>query len=527
MLYAASRDEMRKMDEATIHMLGLPEAVLMENAGAKVAEDILAAEGAAVRTLRVAVLAGGGNNGGDGFVIARRLIDAGADVRLGLLVPRERVKGTAKLHMDVYLNRNLPIFHVWELPYGRLREELARADVIVDAMLGTGAGGPLREPYGRAIALVNEWSGVKPIVAVDIPSGLDSDDGSVADQAVTASRTITFVFPKRGFFLREGPAHVGEWKAADISVPRSLADTLGLSAAMPRLIDAALAASWLPRRPAHGHKGTFGHALIVGGSRRYVGAPVFAAKAAIHAGAGLVTAAVPENIYPSVAPQMPEAIFRPLPEREGRFDESAAGLLAEELGAYACAAVGPGMGRFPGGEKFLLELLAAMPGRPIVFDADALVLLRGHWDAVRRHAGPVLLTPHPGEMAAMLGETVTAQDVERDRIGTARAFSEKWGVHLLLKGHRTVIAAPGGAVWINPIGSDALGKGGSGDVLTGLIAALLAQGASPEAALGAAAWLHACAGERKAEELSRFGVTPLDLIDGVKRILLDIGSQRV
>jgi hydroxyethylthiazole kinase-like uncharacterized protein yjeF len=302
-MFAAGQKDMQKMDQYTMEKLGLPGIVLMENAGAKVVEEIIA--NTYLGEPKVIVIAGAGNNGGDGFVIARRLFDLGFEPLLCLLTDPERIKGDAKVHLNVYRNRKLPIFYFQENRLEALRDEINSRDIIVDAILGTGVNGPVRDPFNRVISLINEFSGEKPIFSVDIPSGVSSDTGKVEGCAVKADQTFTFVFPKKGFFLQDGPKYVGEWKALDIAVPPSITKDLGLI--MPKLITQHIGEASVPVRPEHGHKGTFGHALILGGSRHFVGAPIFAAKAAINVGAGLVTLAVPEGIYPMVAAQNPES----------------------------------------------------------------------------------------------------------------------------------------------------------------------------------------------------------------------------
>jgi ADP-dependent NAD(P)H-hydrate dehydratase / NAD(P)H-hydrate epimerase len=509
-MFAAGQKEMHQMDQYTIEQIGLPGVVLMENAGAKVVEEIL--ESSPCEKPKVIVLAGGGNNGGDGFVIARRLFDLGLDPLLCLLVEPNRIKGDAKVHLDVYLNRDLPIFHLQERSLKELRNELSHADIIVDAILGTGVNGPVREPFTQVISMVNEYEGKKWIISVDIPSGVSSDTGKVEGVAIKSTKTITFVFPKKGFFLMDGPMYVGEWKAVDISVPPSIVAELGLL--MPKLITERSVKASLPVRPKHGHKGTFGHALVLGGSRSYVGAPIFAAKAAIHSGAGLVTLAVPESIYPMAAAQNPESLFLPLSESEGHISAMATEEITPRLPQFNSAAIGPGMSRFHGGEEWIKTLLTSFTNQSIVFDADALYLLRNELDTVRQYKGDIIFTPHPGEMAILLNKTV--KEVEANRIEIASTFAKKYSVYLLLKGHRSIIASPEGEVYINPIGHDALGKGGSGDVLTGLIVSFLAQGARPLNALICASYLHARAGEEKAKVLSHYGVVPFDLIDGVR-----------
>ncbi|PLS08535.1 NAD(P)H-hydrate dehydratase [Neobacillus cucumis] len=517
-MFIAGQKEMQKMDQYTMDKLGLPGIVLMENAGAKVVEEML--KDLPCERPRILVLAGGGNNGGDGFVVARRLCDLGYDLQLCLLVPPEKMKGDAKIHFDVYRNRQLPILFLHESTLEKVQSEIQLADVIVDALLGTGISGPLREPFGDIISMVNEYAGEKLIVSVDIPSGVSGDSGKVEKTAVKATKTVTFVFPKSGFFLQDGPKFVGNWKAVDISVPPSIVEELGL--VMPQLITEALVADSLPVRPKHGHKGTFGHVLVLGGSKFYVGAPIFSAKAALNSGAGLVTLALPKSIYPMAAAQNPESLFLPLADEEGHFSAESISELQPMLEQFKSIAIGPGISRFPGGETWMRSLMSLLTTQPVVIDADALYLLRDKLEMVREYKGSVVFTPHPGEMARLLNKTV--KEVEEDRIEIAKTFSKDFGVYLLLKGHRSVIATPDGEVFINPLGHDALGKGGSGDVLTGIIAAFLAQGATPVKALAAASYLHARAGEEKARVLSSYGVGPLELVDGIREQLRRLKS---
>jgi hydroxyethylthiazole kinase-like uncharacterized protein yjeF len=519
-MFAAGQKEMQQMDECTINTIGLPGIVLMENAGARVAEEII--QNALTPNSKVVVLAGSGNNGGDGFVIARRLFDAGIDTLLCLLANPQKIKGDAKVHYDVYINRGLPLFKLHENTIQGLKTKIDQADIIIDAILGTGVNGPVREPFYEVISLVNNRRREQWVVAVDIPSGVSSDTGNVAGTAIKADRTITFVFPKKGFFLQDGPQYIGAWKAVDISVPPEIALRLGLK--MPKLITETLAQASIPIRPKHGHKGTFGHALIIGGSRNFVGAPIFSAKAALSSGAGLVSLALPETIYPMAAAQNPESLFLPLPEEDGHFSAKALDeLTVQRLEQFDCIAIGPGMGRFPQGENWIKALIEKLQGQSLVIDADALYLQRNHLDGLRQYKGNVMMTPHPGEMANLLGKTV--KEVEADRIGTAEYFAKKYHVFLLLKGHRSIIATPDGDIYINPYGHDALGKGGSGDVLTGMIASFLAQGTAPLSALIAASFLHARSGEEKAHSLSHYGVLPLDIIDGVKGLLLKMNNK--
>lgn len=514
-MFVAGQKEMQQLDQYTIEKIGLPGIVLMENAGERVVEEIMAS--APCHNPVVLVLAGGGNNGGDGFVIARRLFDLDVQVHLCLISTPNGLKGDAKVHYDVYINRGLPI-SFYQDNSNIFMSHLQQADILIDAIFGTGINRLIREPYDQVIHMVNEYAGKKLIISVDIPSGLNSDNGKVQGVAVKADKTITFVFPKTGFFLNDGPMHVGEWKAVDISVPKSIVHDLGIK--MPNLITENLVKASIPLRPHHGHKGTFGHVLVVGGSRSFVGAPVFTAKAVLHSGAGLATLAIPENIYSIAANISPEALFLPLSETDGHFDARAILEISPRLGQFTSIAIGPGMSRFPGGEAWIESFIQHLNGQPIVVDADALYLFRNQLEIIREYQGDVLFSPHPGEMANLLHTSI--KEVEENRLEVATSFAKKYEVYLLLKGHRPIIATPAGNLYINPFGHDALGKGGSGDVLTGVIASFLSQGASPTAALVSASYLHAKAGEDKARMLSHYGVMPMDIIEGIRDQLVSM-----
>jgi hydroxyethylthiazole kinase-like uncharacterized protein yjeF len=304
-MFAAGQRDMQQMDQYTIEKLGLPGVVLMENAGAKVVEEIMATKPS--NQTKIIVLSGGGNNGGDGFVIARRLFDLGFEPSLFLMVKPEKLTGDAKIHFQVYTNRGLPYMEWNEKEIEWFTRKLNESDIIVDSLLGTGVKGKIREPYRTVIEMVNAHKSDQTVISVDIPSGVNSDNGKVEGLAIKADRTVTFVFPKKGFFIQDGPLHTGVWKAVNISVPPSIVNELGLQ--LPRIITDELAKNALPKRPPNGHKGTFGHVLVIGGSRQYIGAPIFTAKAVLGSGAGLVTLAIPETIYPMVAAQNPESLL--------------------------------------------------------------------------------------------------------------------------------------------------------------------------------------------------------------------------
>ncbi|MGG0655778.1 NAD(P)H-hydrate dehydratase [Rummeliibacillus pycnus] len=508
-MYIGGKKDLNALDQYTIETLGLPGTVLMENAGNAVVEALL--KDYEDVEAKILVLAGAGNNGGDGFVIARKLCDRGFNVELCLLVDESKIKGDALTHFTIYRKRQLPFFQLTETNFYKLQEKMNCATIIVDAMLGTGTQGSIREPYRSVIQMVNQSTAF--VLSVDIPSGLQADDGHVEEFAIKADQTVTFVMPKIGFYLQDGPNYIGDLKVVDISVPTEYVKQLNLT--LPKLITYSDVFAQMPKRPANGHKGTFGHGLVIGGSKPYVGAPIYSAKSAFHTGIGLVTLAIPECNYPMSAVQLPEALFLPLNHQNGHITQTA--LFEHDFSKFNAISFGPGISRFEDGDKLVQALFNQLKGQPIIIDADGLYFLRNQMQLVKDYQGPVIITPHPGEMATLLNTTI--KEVEEHRLEIAKQFAEKYNVYVLLKGHRSIVATPNGNTWINPFGHDALGKGGSGDVLTGVILSLLCQGANIEKALVCATFLHARAAELQAKELSHYGVTPNTIIEGIPQIL--------
>lgn len=499
-MYVADQKTMQLLDHFTMEQLGLPGAVLMENAGNAVVQAILKDY---PKNTSVLVLSGHGNNGGDGFVIARRLIDFGYDVLLCFIGNEAKLKGDARIHYQVYKNRQLPFYH-FNAGENDIFTYIQQADVIIDAMLGTGVSGEVRFPFNRIIEAVNDSK--KDVISVDIPSGLNSDTGKAASTTIKATKTITFAMPKMGFFVGDGPTVIGKWEVADISVPDSVVETLQLK--LPKLLDEATAISSLPQRIKHGHKGAFGHCLVIGGCKHYVGAPVYTAKAAFHSGIGLVTLAIPEKIYPLVAGTCHESLFIPLSDSNGFINWKAIETI--DFSKYTTIAFGPGLGRELDGDAIIRTLLDQLTTQTLIIDADGLYFLKNHLKQLQHYKGDIILTPHPGEMATLTGKSVA--EIEANRLETAKNFAATYGAYLLLKGHRPIIATPTSELWINPYGNDALGKGGSGDVLTGLIASLVSQHQNPLKAMLCASFYHAIAAEELGRNSSNYGVTPMDII---------------
>lgn len=476
--------EMAGIDRRTIQELGLPGAVLMETAGRAVAHACVRQWPSA---RRMAILCGPGNNGGDGFVAGRTLQRLGCAVRLVLVgAGLEDLKGDAALHAGVFLRGGGAILGA--------PEELGPADVVIDALFGTG----LRRPLEGAAAAAVRWIGDSglPVVAADVPSGICSDTGRVLGVAVRASRTVTMGLPKIGLLLHPGAAHAGVVEVAEIGFPaRELAaDTLP-----GELLTASLVHGLLPQRPPTAHKGSCGTVLLVAGSRQYRGAPLLAAEGALRSGAGLVIVAGPPEVRDTIAATLREALTLLLPSPQGHLepDDLASLLPLSERVRALC--VGPGLSGDSATHEAVRQLLAKTD-LPVVMDADAL---RAVADRGPLRPG-VILTPHPGEMSALAG--VPVSELESDRVGWARRCAARYGAVLVMKGAPTVVAEPGGRFWINTSGGPVLSQGGTGDVLAGAAAGFLAQGLEPAQAACAAVHLHGLAGDLCARELGPRGV---------------------
>ncbi|NLN16853.1 MAG: NAD(P)H-hydrate dehydratase [Firmicutes bacterium] len=481
--------EMREVDARAIKEYGIPGIVLMENAGLRVVEE-LEREFSPLTGRRVCVFAGPGNNGGDGFVIARHLLCRGIWTKVFLVGKRERIRGDALVNLNILEKMGASITVLAERNDNRVQVALALCDIIVDALLGTGSSGPPRGPFPKVMEAIKGSS--RPVVAVDIPSGLDPDTGKVADCCLKAQLTVTFGLPKRGLCLLPGAEYAGRLVVADIGLPPDL-----LQGGGTRLITKEYVASILPQRPPSSHKGTFGHLLLLAGSRGFAGAAVLAARGALRSGAGLVSLAVPGEIVSLVAPQVPEAMVH---ERTS----------VDDLLERATAVVlGPGLGTSPDAKRLVRDLMGKIE-LPLVIDADGLNILaeEGLELAAKKK---VVLTPHPGEMARLSGLSIA--DIQADRVEIARAFAKRWSLTLVLKGARTVVAGPDGTVFVNPTGNPGMATGGTGDVLAGMIGSLLAQGLSPMEASAAAVFLHGLAGDRGALQVGQAGLVAGDVVE--------------
>lgn len=438
------------------------------------------------------VLAGKGNNGGDGLATARHLREAGIAVTLVYAAAPESLAGEAALQRDAAAAMGIPA-----VVYGRDALDLAACSGIVDALLGTGSAGAPRGAYAELIAAANA-SG-RAIVSADIPSGLDADTGETHEPCIHASVTVCLAFLKRGLLQYPGAQAAGRVVVRSIGIPASLAREAGVQVSLltPEVLTARLKVDLARRRSPEGHKGTYGHVLLAAGSLRMSGAGLLSARAALRAGCGLVTWALPEKLLPYVIGSVPELMLAPVTGGDGEWIAGTAAEVLRLSTSRDCMAIGPGLGRFEGDTEWLRRLWEETDG-PMVIDADALNILADadyrSWS--RRH--PVILTPHPGEMARLAG--ISTAEVQRDRIGLALSYAVEQGVILVLKGAHTVIATPEGQAYINITGHPGMGTGGAGDVLTGIISGLLAQGLEADQAAAFGVYLHGLAGERAARK---------------------------
>lgn len=522
---------------------GLSYAEMMENAGRGAA---LAIRGAIeIKGKQVAVLVGPGNNGGDGLVAAHYLRGMDADVTC--YIWKRNVVDDPNL--ERVQEAGLPV--VWSRDDGgleSLRELVSTADVILDALLGVGVSRPIEGSLKEILAVVRDrrerqgksWgleaavarTPARPaslVVAVDCPTGLDCDTGLLDPAAVPADLTVTFAYPKQGLLRFPGAEAVGELVVADIGIPPELADAVSLELATPSLVR-----SCLPDRPRGAHKGTFGRALIVAGSVNYVGAAVLAGAAATRVGAGLVTMGLPMPIQPAVASRLLEATYLLLPHDMGVIASGAVDILTREADKCQALLLGPGLTQEKETVAFVQALLGLKhPGRkmhmgfldssasggaeplslpPLVVDADglnALATAEGWWEALPEGT---VLTPHPGEMSRLMGGTATAKEIQDDREGVAARMAEKWGVVVVLKGAFSVVAEPKGHLAVMPFANPGMATAGSGDVLSGAVAGLRAQGAGAFEAAVAGAYLHGLAGELVKADLGDMGMVAGDLL---------------
>ena len=510
----AAAAQMRELDRRAIEERKIPSIDLMERAAAAVAQAALDALPDKPQKCRAAVFCGAGNNGGDGIGAARLLFLMGLKVRVFLVGDYNRLTPDAMEETGRLSECGVELedFN----PQDKAQAVWARgSQVVVDAVFGVGLSRNIApdSKFAAAVDLINSCR-KGTVIAADIASGVEADTGRVLGRAVRADRTVTFSMPKTGQFAGDGAVLSGRVTVHDIGIPAALVREVSCPV---QTVEADFARAALPPRKKDGHKGDFGKVLVVGGAVGYTGAPYLTASAAVRSGCGLVYLGVPESIWEIETVRSVSAMPFPLAsDWGGKLGRKALTALLEKLEGCDVLAIGPGLGRDEDTAKLVREALLKTE-KPVVLDADGINALEGHIDSLDSRRGRVtILTPHDGEFSR-IGGALTG-----DRVGAAQTFAQAHGCILVLKGHRTVTAGPEGNVLVNTTGNSGLAKGGSGDVLTGLIASLLAQGAAPMLAAAGGVWMHGRAGDLAAEALTEYGMTPEDVAAAFPKVFLEL-----
>lgn len=510
--------QLMQLEHMAINEYGIPSILLMENAALAVLEAVSEALGD-VTSKRIVILAGKGNNGGDGLALGRHLVNRGAEVKVFICGDPAELKPDSLLNFRLLKGLGAAIFQVCgETELRAFKLALMTCDLAVDALYGTGFRGalpPVQESYVQAL---NE-SG-KPVIAVDIPSGLEADTGKIYKDAVRAKVTVTFGLPKLGHFLGRGPEYSGRVQVDKISIPETILDAPQVQT---HILTDQKVAGYIPPRAIDGHKGTHGLGIIVGGSSGMTGALALAARALLRSGAGLVQMVTGASIAAQVDSLLLEGTTIALSESSpGVLAPESVGRIQEALLRAKAMAVGPGLGKAEGMFDFLATLVGNC-NKPLVLDADALNILALDLKVLEKAQAPVILTPHPAEMARLTGLTVN--EVVSNRLELALAKAVEWNVFLVLKGSTTLIVSPTGEVFLNPTGNPILGTGGTGDVLTGCITGFLAQGVPPLKAACLGVYCHGLAGDILAAEMGPRGALAGQVADALPRALKQIAQQ--
>ncbi len=504
-MYLVTAAEIQKMDGETIRSFGIPGRVLMETAG-RGATRVLLENFPDIQSKSLGILAGRGNNGGDGFVVARYAAQQGIAVCVYLLSSADRVTGDARANLDLLSALKVPVVEIPDTE--RLADHaaaMAKHSTWVDALFGTGLNSDIRGHYRDAIDLVNSFS--RAVLAIDIPSGINADNGQVCGTCIQAELTVTFAFPKIGHVTFPGMNYVGTLEIIDIGIPPHITDAV---APRQMLTTRAVVSRNLVQRPPDAHKGDTGHLLVIAGSTGKSGAAAMTCLAAMRTGAGLVSLGAPKSLNAVLETMLVEVMTAPLPDtKKGNLTVNALDQIVGLFKGKRCVAIGPGLGTAAETGQLVRKLLRKCD-IPMVIDADGLNLIAGQNKILAELQAPAVLTPHPGEMARLTG--LSTARVQHDRISCARDFATATGTILVLKGAGTVVAMPNGKVHVNTTGNPGMASGGMGDVLTGIIAGLITQGYSPETASVAGVYLHGAASDALAAAGEPVGYLASDVI---------------
>jgi hydroxyethylthiazole kinase-like uncharacterized protein yjeF len=503
--------QMKNIDRRAIRSFGIPGTVLMENAAAAVMTSMETFFDG-LDGVRVGVLCGKGNNGGDGLALARRLRIRGVPVRVALLASFDEIKGEAKVNLSILRKMDVEILQ--NASVRSLADILDWSEIIVDALLGIGLSSPLKGIYARAVGMINLSDA--PVVAIDIPTGINADTGAVMGTAIRADLTVSMAFLKFGLVLYPGADYAGAVRVAEIGIPFEVADEEHLSAS---LLDRDAVMDLFIGRSSEAHKGDFGHLMVIAGSPGKAGAAILAAQGALRTGVGLVSVAIPNSLVPIIQAQVAEAMCIASAESiDGTLGIGAEAELIKSMRTKSACAIGPGLSTHNETVQAVRNLIPRLTV-PAVIDADGLNALAGFTDLLNRVKTPLVLTPHPGEMGRLLG--VSSDDVQRDRIAVASKFARKHNATVVLKGAATVVSTPHGWVYINSTGNPGMASGGTGDALTGMIGSFLAQGYSASQAACLGVYLHGLAGDLAAQDKGEQSMIAGDLIERIPQAFKD------
>jgi len=506
-------EQMQQLDQRAIEHYGIPGIVLMENAGRGSAEFLLQRYPQLRRSV-VAIVTGKGNNGGDGFVIARHLANQGVSVKVYLLADPKVLRGEAETNYQILQRMKADILSIpSHTEYQKVKRDLEKVDLLIDGIFGTGLDSEVRGYYREVIDHLNTLQ--KPIAAIDIPSGLDANTGKALGTAIRATLTLTFGLPKVGLLIPPGTEYVGELRLIDIGIPRKLIE--GEKIQTHLLEEEEIRKTLRVPRRQDSHKGDYGHLLVLAGSVGKTGAAAMACEAALRMGAGLVTLGIPRSLNSIMEIKLTEVMTEPLPETgKQTLSLRAFNSILRLCEGKKAVVIGPGIGTFKETQTLVLKLVKTL-GLPVVLDADGLTALATGLHSLAPMKRPLILTPHPGEMGRLAG--VTTKQVLENRIGLSRDFALSHRVYLILKGFRTLIASPQGEIFINPTGNPGMASGGTGDVLTGMIGGLVCQGIDPLVAVQTAVYLHGLAGDRVVLQKGERSLAATDLIAQIPAVL--------
>jgi NAD(P)H-hydrate epimerase len=512
-------EQMRRIEQIAIEDMGIPSILLMENAAIRLAGHCLKALDG-IENPRVIIVCGPGNNGGDGMALARLLHNKGVETKVIFAGDMSTVKGDPAAYLGIIRKLGITIETI---PLTGNHPDISTAikacDLTVDALLGTGLARNVEGNYKYLVDTINNYA--KHIISADIPSGVHSDTGQIMGCAVKANQTVTFGYPKIGLYAHPGAAYAGKIHIEDISLPPALINKVEANA---EILTDSEAGHLLPVRSQRSNKGDFGRILVFAGSNEMPGAAALVCSAPYMVGGGLVCACVLPHVADIVHKWQREVITRIVPEMNGMYCKKSIEAAAQEIDRAGVIVLGPGIGRSPGVTEFVQELIA-MAKVPLVLDADALFAVSEDINILKTLKAPCVITPHPGEMSRLTGQTVSG--ILDNIIGTAAGFSREFNVVTLLKDAHTIVANTDGKIYINTTGNDALSKAGTGDVLTGMIAGFIAQGSCAYNASILGAYIHGKSGEAAAINKSNYGVTAADLLNNIPAVINHIARSRL